>query len=124
MESAQEWRAFLGHGDWKRTPRVAHRVLRDGNEIPGRDAGYPRGWGRSDLPASRERDRPVGSNHRKTVCAILAALRVSQCRIAEDVEVARQHLYASRVARDGSSAGGRALSSGLGAVSQEAEFHL
>ena len=42
-------------------PGLAHRVLRDGHEVPGRDARHPRRRRRPDLPAPRERDRAVRS---------------------------------------------------------------
>ena len=45
-------------------------------------------------------------------------------RRAEDVEIARQFLYAARSARHGLRAGSDPLPAGVGAVSQEAELHL
>ena len=40
-------------------PRLAHRVLGDEHEVPGRDLRHPRRRAGPDLPAPRERDRPV-----------------------------------------------------------------
>ncbi len=67
LESAQRRRALLGHGDRPGPPRLAHRVLRDGDEVSGRDARHPRRRRRSDLSASRKRDRAIGSAHRQAV---------------------------------------------------------
>ena len=74
VEGAQGRRAVLGNGDRRRAAGLAHRVLRDGDEVPGRDARHPRRRRRPDLPAPRERDRAVGSAHRQAVRALLAAL--------------------------------------------------
>ena len=54
--------------------RLAHRVLRDGHQVPGRDARHSRRRRRPDLPAPRKRDRAIGIAHRQAVLALLAAL--------------------------------------------------
>src|SRR5215211_822522 len=41
-----------------RTPRLAHRVLRDGEQAPARGGGHPRWRHGHTLPAPRERARP------------------------------------------------------------------
>ena len=103
-----------------RPPRLAHRMLRDGDQVSGRDAGYSRRRRRPDLPASRERDRAIGSAHRQAVRALLAACRVSDGGRAEDVEVAGQLSITLRdIAGQGLSAGSGALSAGVGALSQD-----
>ncbi len=104
MESAQGRRSLLGERDRSGAARLAHRVLRDGDEVSGRNAGHPRRRRRSDLSASRERDRAVGSDHVEAVRALLAAFGISERRVAEDVEVGGEFLYAAR------SAGTRAIS--------------
>ena len=60
VEGAQGRRALLGERDRPGPARLAHRMLRDGDEVSGRDAGHPRRRRRPDLPASRERDRAIG----------------------------------------------------------------
>ena len=52
------WESALGPGP----SRLAHRVFRDGDEISGRNAGHPRRRRRPHLPASRKRDRAIGSH--------------------------------------------------------------
>ena len=101
VESPQGRRSRLGDADRPRPPRLAHRVLRDGDQVPGRDARYPRRRHRPHLPASRKRDRAIGSAHRQAVRALLAARRVSDGGRPEDVEVARQFLYPARPAGEG-----------------------
>ena len=63
MEGAQKRRAFWESEDWPGPARLAYRVLRDGDEVSGRDARHPRGRRRSDLSASRKRDRAVRGRH-------------------------------------------------------------
>ena len=77
VEGAQRRRALLGHGHRSGPARLAHRMFRDGDQVPGRDAGYPRGRRRPDLSAPRKRDRAIGIAHRQAVFALLAARRVS-----------------------------------------------
>ena len=67
---------FWDGADRPGPPRLAHRVLRDGHEVSGRDARHPRRRRRSDLPASRKRNRAIGSAHRQAVRALLAAFRI------------------------------------------------
>jgi cysteinyl-tRNA synthetase len=45
--------------DHPRPPRLAHRMLGDERASPGRDLRHPWRRARPDLPAPRERDRPV-----------------------------------------------------------------
>ena len=52
---------------------------------PARRRGGP------DLPAPRERDRPVRGRDGAAVRPLLAAQRLREPRVGEDVEVARQH---------------------------------
>ena len=69
--------------------RVAHRVLRDGPPLSRHRLRHSRGRQRSDLSASRERDRPVRRRHRRDLRPVLAAQRHAQPRWREDVEVDR-----------------------------------
>src|SRR5690242_16755345 len=124
MEGPQRKRAVLEHAVRRRASRLAHRMLRHGDELSGGNAGYPRRRRRSDLSAPRKRNRTIGIYYRQAVRALLAALRASAYRIAEDVEVARQLLYATRSARDGLPAGSHSLPARLGPLSQKAEFHV
>ena len=55
-----QWDAPFGHG----RPGLAHRVLGDEHEVPGRDLRPARGRRRPDLPAPRERDRAERVRHR------------------------------------------------------------
>jgi hypothetical protein len=116
--SAQGRRAVLGHRHRPGPPRLAHRVLRDGHQVPGRDAGYPRRRRRSDLPAPRKRDRAIGIAHRQTLRALLAARRVPHGGGPEDVQVAGQLLHAPRPAGRGT-ARSHPLPAGFGALPQE-----
>ncbi len=88
------WDSAIGPGP----AGLAHRVLRDGHEVSGRDAGHPRRRRRPDLSASRKRNRAVGSDHLETLRALLAAFGIPERRNAEDVEVGRELLYAARSA--------------------------
>jgi cysteinyl-tRNA synthetase len=65
LESAQTRRARLGYRSRHGPPRLAHRVLRDGDSVPRRNARHPRRRRRSDLSAPRKRDRAVGIAHRQ-----------------------------------------------------------
>src|ERR1035437_5084833 len=93
LEDAQGGRALLGLRDRSGAPRLAHRVLRDGDQVSGGDPGYPRGRRRPDLPAPRKRDRAIGIADRQTVFALLAPRRVPHGGGAENVQVAGQLLY-------------------------------
>ncbi len=107
-----------------RPPRLAHRVLRDGHQVPGRDARYPRRRRRPDLPAPRKRDRAIGIAHRQALRALLAARRVPHGGRPEDVQVAGQLLHPARPAGARLPAGSHPLPAGFGAVPQVAELHL
>ena len=89
----------LGHRYRPGPAGLAHRVLRDGHQVPGRDAGYPRRRRRPDLPASRKRDCAIRIAHRQAVRALLAARRVSDGGRPEDVQVAGQLFHPARPAR-------------------------
>ena len=64
------------------------------------------------------------AHHRQAVRALLAALRTSDGRRPEDVEVAGQLLYASRPRSRRATRRGDPLSARVGAVPQEAQLHL
>src|SRR5579863_8622382 len=99
-------------------------MLGDGDEISGRHAGYSCWWHRPCLSASRERDRTIGGDQRQAVRAVLDSLRALERRIAEDVEIGGEFLYASGVAGDGVCAGDGALPAAFGALSAETELHV
>ena len=105
--------------------RLAPRVLGDGAAAARRAADrHPRRRHRSDLPASRERDRAERGRDRQAVLALLGARRVPDRRRAEDVEVARQHLHDSRRRRERLPAVGGAVSAAVGALPQAAQLHV
>ena len=90
VEGAEGRRAVLADADRAGPSRLAHRVLRDGDQVPGRDARHSRRRRRPDLSAPRKRDRAIGVADRQAVRALLAALRVPDGGRPEDVEIARQ----------------------------------
>ena len=50
-KAPKEGEVFVGGENRPRPARLAHRVFRDGDSVPGRDAGYPCGRRGPDLPA-------------------------------------------------------------------------
>ena len=92
--------------------------------LDGRADRHPRRRRRSDLPASRERDRAGRGCHEADVLALLGARRASLRREREDVEVARQRLHRSRHRRQRLSAVGAAVSAAVVALPEAAELHL
>ncbi len=58
MEGLQTRRAFLGEPLGRRASRLAHRVLRDGEQTPARWCRHPRRRYGHTLPAPRERAGP------------------------------------------------------------------
>ena len=86
MEGAQARRGVLGNRNRSRASGLAHRVLDDVDEVPGRNLRHSRRRRGPDLPASRERDRAVGGEDRQAVRALLGALALPAGRGREDVE--------------------------------------
>ena len=82
-----------------RPPRLAHRVQRDGAHASGRHHRHPRRRRGSDLPAPRERDRPVRVRQRLHVRALLDAQRVFEHRQPQDVQERGQLLHRARAGR-------------------------
>ena len=69
--------------------RLAPGVLGDGHQVPRAHLRHPRRRPRPDLPAPRERDRPVQGGRRR-VRAVLDAQRAGRGGRREDVQVAGQ----------------------------------
>ena len=84
VEGGQARRAALGDPVGPRPARLAPRVLGDGPQVPGPAVRHPRRRARPDLPAPRERDRPVQGGRRR-VRAVLAAQRLGHHGRREDV---------------------------------------
>ena len=76
------------------------------------------------FPASRKRNRAGRGDHGEAVRPLLAARRALERGFAEDVEIARQHLYAAGSEGARVRARSFALPAGVGAVSQEAQLHF
>ncbi len=97
VEGQQGRRADLGSRRSAGPAGLAPRVLGHGASAARRAADrHPHRGDRFDLPAPRERDRAERGGHRQALLALLVSRRVPDCRRAEDVEVARQHLHDSR----------------------------
>ena len=97
VEGDQAGRADVDRRRSARPPGLAPRVLGDGAAAARRAADrHPRRRHRSDLSASRERDRAERRRDRQAVLALLGPRRVSARGRREDVEVARQHVHDSR----------------------------
>ncbi len=92
LEGGQAGRALLAQplGAW--SSRLAHRVLRHGGQVPGRNPGHPRRRRRPRLPPSRERDRPERGLHRlRALRSLLAAQWLAVPRRREDEQVPGKH---------------------------------
>ncbi len=90
VEGRQAGRAHLELALGARPAGLAPRVLGDVLEVPRPGLRHPRRRRGPDLPASRERDRPVRGRHRRAVRALLAAQRLPRDRRREDGQVRRQ----------------------------------
>ena len=99
LEGRQARRAQLAQPLGRRSPRLAHRVLRDDPPLPGHPDRHPRRRRRPHLPAPRERDRPghvrLGLRARQHLDAHRHAARGRR----EDVQEPRQLLHAQGGAR-------------------------
>jgi hypothetical protein len=76
---------------------LAHRVLGDEPQVPGRDLRHSRGRPRPALSAPRMRNCPERWCHRARACALLAAQQHDHPQRAEDGQVVGQHHHAARV---------------------------
>src|SRR5437763_1472594 len=85
----------VGFAVGTRPPRLAHRMLGDGGEVPRAGLRHPPRRSRPRVSAPRERARAV-AGRRPGVRAHLAAQRAAAARQREDVEVRRQHRPAPR----------------------------
>src|SRR5262249_28795348 len=124
LESSKTRRTFLGNGNWRRSPRLAHRVLRDGHEIPRRNAGHTHGRDRPCFPAPRKRNRAKRRRNGKAVFALLAPCRTSSRRRRKDVQIARQFLYIARSFRKRPQAFFTPICPCQRPVSTAAQFHV
>ena len=92
----------VGESVGPRPAGLAHRVQRDGHGIARRADRYSLRRGGQYFPASRGGDRADRRLHRPdSFRALLAALRASARRRAENVEVVREFLHAARSPRKG-----------------------
>src|SRR5581483_1193939 len=96
MEVAETGRDEVGYRNWTWPPRLAHRMLGDGNGVFGRHARCASRRRRSDLSPPRERDRAIRSRNGKNLLSLLDARALSAGRRPEDVKKSRQLLHASR----------------------------
>ena len=71
-------RRLLGDGAREGEARLAHRVLGDVDEVLGGDLRHPHRRDGQQVPAPRERDRPVGGRDGEEVRELLAPLGVPQ----------------------------------------------
>src|SRR5690242_13527085 len=104
MEGAEAGRSVLGNQDRPRSPRLAHRMLLDGDQAPRPDARYPSRRRRSYLSAPRERDCAIGIAHWKAIRTVLGTRALPADRGRQNVEIARQLLHLARPGADGSQA--------------------
>ncbi len=76
-KAAKPGEPALGYAVGQQGPSgLAHRVLRDGEQVPRQDHRHPLRRSGPDLPAPRERDRPVRVRQRLRFRALLAAQRL------------------------------------------------
>ena len=124
VESAQARRGFVGDGDRTGSSGLAPRVLGHVDAGTGRELRSARGRRRSDLPASRKRNRAVGIADRQALRAFLVSRALPAGRRREDVEEPGQFLHPARSGAQGTQAVVDPLSADLGSLSQSAELHL
>ena len=103
LEGDRPRRADLGLRHRSGPAGLAHRVLGDGVAAARRTAHrHPRRRGRPDLPAPRERDRPVRGRDGAAVRPLLGPRRAPAARRRrEDVEIARQRRHRAGHPRPG-----------------------
>ena len=98
-KGAKPGRAHLGLALGPGPPRLAHRVLGHGRQVPGPRLRHPRRRRGPHLPPPRERDRPVRGRHRRAVRPLLAPQRLPRAQGREDGQVGRQRGQPPRAAR-------------------------
>ena len=103
VEGRQARRARVGDPVGTRAARLAPGVLGDGHRVSRRDVRHPRRRPGPDLPAPRERDRPV-ARRRLRLRPLLDAQRPRQRGRREDEQVAGQFAARQRGAAPGPAA--------------------
>ena len=71
--------SILGNTHRLRPPRLAHRVLGHGDEVPRRNLRPPRRRRRPHVPPPRERDRPIRIRHPQALRAALVPRPLPAC---------------------------------------------
>src|SRR5438270_9575336 len=106
------------------TSRLAHRVQRDGDHVARRPDRHPLRWRGQHFPAPRSGDRAERRSDRKTICAVLDALRASARRWPENVEVVGEFLHDPRRSRERLYGPRDPLRSDTGELPDPVEFYL
>src|ERR1035438_2553227 len=107
----------MGDTDWAWAAGMAHRVLGDGDGVPGRELRSTCRRRRPDVPASRKRDCAERERDPQDFCAALDACALPAGGRAQDVEERGEFLYAARSAVEGIQGIGDPDGADLGALS-------
>src|SRR5208337_1680322 len=103
---------------------MAHRVLGDGDGVPGRELRYARGRRGFDVSAPRERDCAERERDAQAVCAALDARALSAGGRAQDVEERGELFYPARPAAEGLQGLGDPHGADLGALPAPTQLYL
>src|SRR2546430_16497575 len=106
------------------TPRLAHRVQRDGDRVAWGSDRHPLRRRGQYFSASRSRDRAERRRDRQKIRELLAALRAFAGRRPKDGEVVRQFLYCARRSGERLHWPRAALRADAGELSDSTQFHL